>query len=127
MPPIHMERAESAIRTVIAFTEAFNHHDISSMLKLFAEDCVYEASFPAPDGAVHKGKTAISDYWQKYFARFSQAHLKIEQTLGFGLRCIVLWRCDWVEPSGSGSHLRGIDIFLVQNDLITEQRSYSKG
>ena len=126
MPPIHMERAESAIRTVIAFTEAFNHHDIIAMLNLFSDDCIYEASSPAPDGMVHKGKTAITHYWQEYFTRSSQAHLKIEQTLGFGLRCIVLWCCDWVDPSGSTSHLRGIDIFLVQNNLITEHQSYTK-
>ncbi len=127
MSPIRMERVESAIRTVITFTEAFNHHDVPAMLNMVSETCALEAATPAPEGAVYKGKAEITRYWQEYFASHPQARLKIEETLGFGLRCIALWRRDWLDEDGNPAHLRGVDIYQVQNGLITELHSYRKG
>jgi hypothetical protein len=44
-----------------------------------------------------------------------------------GLRCVMLWRYDWIDAAGEKGHVRGVDIFLVKNGLITEKRSYVKG
>ena len=126
MTPIRMERAESGIRTVLAFTEAFNRQDLQAMLNLVSEECLFQAPSPAPDGAVHKGKIAITQYWQEYFSSMARAHLRIEETFGFGFRCIILGRFDWVDATGMPAHLRGIDIYQVHNNLITEQLSYTK-
>jgi ketosteroid isomerase-like protein len=127
MSPIYLDRAESGVRTVIAFTAAFNRHDLSGMLQLVSQDCVFEASSPPPAGAIYKGKVAITHYWQNYFERTLNPHLKIDETIGFGLRCIALWRCEWAGASGVVFHLRGIDLFCIQNGPIIEQLSYIKG
>jgi ketosteroid isomerase-like protein len=127
MAPIRMERVEAGIRSVIAFTEALNRHDFSGILKLFSEDCVFEAPTPAPDGAIYKGKNAIAQYWKDFFDRTPDACLQIEETIGFGLRCIALWRCDWTDTSGTRCRLRGVDLFRVRDGLIVEQISYIKG
>jgi ketosteroid isomerase-like protein len=126
MSPIRMERLESGIRTVLAFSEAFNRHDLAAMLNLVCEDCVLETSSPAPDGGVYKGKASITQYWQDFFAQKADAHLKIEETNGLGFRCVALWRLDWIDASGQPLHLRGIDIFIVQNNQISQHLSYSK-
>ena len=127
MAPIRMERIESGVRTIIAFIEALNCHDLPAMLQLLSDDCVLEAPFPAPDGAIYKGKVAVAQYWQQHYSQTPDAHLKIEETIGFGQRCIARWRNEWTDASGNSSHLRGVSFFRVQNDLITEQLSYVKG
>jgi ketosteroid isomerase-like protein len=126
MTPLHMDRAETGIRTVIAFTQAFNQHDLAGMLSLVSENCVFDAPDPAPGGAVYKGKDAVRQYWRVFFDRHPNAHLKIESTEGFGLRCIALWRCDWVDPSGAAAYQRGVGLYRVQDGQIVEHFSYVK-
>lgn len=127
MTPIRMDRIESGVRTVIAFTEAFNQRDLPAMLQHLAETCLFESPSPAPAGQVYRGKSAISQYWQGYFTRYPHAHLKIEEALGFGMRCISRWTCERTDPSGVTTILHGADLFRLQDGLITEHLSYIKG
>jgi predicted SnoaL-like aldol condensation-catalyzing enzyme len=127
MTPIRMEKIESASRIVMSFIEAFNRHDLSAMLLLISDDCLFEDASPAPDGTILKGKTAVAQYFRDLFIRFPQVHLKAEELLGYGIRCILRWRFDWTDPSGTTAHLRGMDLFRVQQDQICEKYSYIKG
>jgi predicted SnoaL-like aldol condensation-catalyzing enzyme len=122
-----MERIESAVRVVIAFNEAFNRHDVAGMMQLMSADCVFENTAPPPDGAVYSGKAAITQYWQDFFSQSPHAHIKIEKIFGLGIHCIMRWRYDWVDEAGNAGHTRGVDIFRVQNNLISEKLSYVKG
>ncbi len=78
MSPIRMSKLESAIRIVLEFNEAFNRHDIPGMLKLMSEECIFENTAPAPDGAVYSGKEVITRYWQDFFRESPQAQIEIE-------------------------------------------------
>jgi ketosteroid isomerase-like protein len=122
-----MAKIESAIRVVLEFNEAFNRHDVAGMMRLMSDDCVFENTDPAPDGAVYYGKEAVTQFWQDFFRESSQANIEIEEILGFGRRCIMRWRYEWVEESGKKGHVRGVDIFQVRDGLITEKFSYVKG
>jgi predicted SnoaL-like aldol condensation-catalyzing enzyme len=127
MTPVRMDRFESGLRTVIAFNEAFNSHDVAGMMQLMSDDPVFENTDPAPDGAVYTGKEAVTQFWQDFFAHSPQAHIIIEEIFGFGIRCIMRWRYDWVDAAGNKGHVRGVDIFRVQNGFICEKLSYVKG
>jgi predicted SnoaL-like aldol condensation-catalyzing enzyme len=127
MSPVRMSRIESAIRTVLEFNKAFNRHDVAAMMLLVSDDCVFENTELAPDGAVYKGKEAITQFWQDFFHRSPQAHIEIEEVFGMGLRCIMRWRYDWVDAAGEKGHVRGVDIFRVENGFICEKLSYVKG
>ena len=127
MSPIRMQRVESGVRVVIAFYEAFNRHDVAAMMLLVSDDCVFEDASPTPDGTLYSGKAAITQYWQAFFARSTHAHVKIEDTFGFGLRCILRWSYDGLEEAGTPSHVRGVDLLRVQNGLIVEKLTYIKG
>jgi predicted SnoaL-like aldol condensation-catalyzing enzyme len=127
MCPIRMERVESALRVVIAFNEAFNQHDVAGMMQLMSNDCIFENTSPAPDGTRYSGKEAVTQYWQDFFAQSPHAHIKVEEMVGLGLRCIMRWRYDWVDEAGNAGHVRGVDIVRVQNGLIVEKLSYVKG
>lgn len=127
MSPMRMARLESAVRLVIAFNEAFNRHDVAGMMQLMSDDCVFENTAPAPDGAVVLGKEAITQFWQGFFLQSPHAHIKIEEIFGFGMRCIMRWRYDWVDAAGNQGHVRGVDIFRVQSGSICEKLAYVKG
>jgi predicted SnoaL-like aldol condensation-catalyzing enzyme len=122
-----MERFESGIRVVIAFNEAFNRHDIAGIMQLMSDDCVFENTAPAPDGAVYSGKEKVTQYWQDFFTQSPYAHINIEEIFGYGTRCIMRWRYDWVDEAGNDGHVRGVDLFRVQNGFICEKLSYVKG
>jgi predicted SnoaL-like aldol condensation-catalyzing enzyme len=127
MSPYRMERLESATRVAVAFIEAFNRHDVTGMLQLVSEACLFEAPSPPPDGVIITGKAALTEYWSAFFRQYPQSHLKVEESIGYGTRSIVRWKCDWVDGTGEKQHIRGVDIFLVQNGLITGKLSYIKG
>lgn len=127
MSPTRLARLEAALRTVLAFNEAFNRHDVASMMQLMSDDCVFENTAPAPDGAVYRGQEAVTQFWQHFFAASPQAHIKIEEAFGLGERCVMRWRYSWIDAAGNEGHVRGVDIFRVRNELICEKFSYVKG
>jgi len=127
MSPIRMSKLESAIRLVLEFNEAFNRHDVAGMMQLMSDDCIFENTAPAPDGAVYSGKEVVTHFWQDFFRESLHAHIEIEEIFGFGERCIMRWRYSWVDMGGGKGHVRGVDIFRVRNGSIREKLSYVKG
>jgi ketosteroid isomerase-like protein len=122
-----MSRIESAVRVVLAFSDAFNRHDVAAMMQLMSDDCVFENTAPAPDGTVYKGKGAITQFWQNFFSQSTQAHIEIEEIFGNGIHCIRRWRYDWVDEEGKKGHVRGVDLFQVKGGFISQMLSYVKG
>ena len=118
MSPIRMSRLESAMRVVLEFQEAFNRHDVAGMMQLVSDDCVFENTDPAPDGAVYSGKEVAAQFWQDFFRESPHAHIEIEDIFGLGMRCVMRWRYEWIDASGNKGHVRGVDIFLVKENIV---------
>lgn len=127
MSPTRLKRLEAAMRVVLAFNEAFNRHDVEGMMALMSDDCVFENTGPAPDGAAYSGKAAVTQFWHDFFRQSPHAHIEIEEIFGLGERCVMRWRYSWVGAKGEQGHVRGVDIFRVRNDAIREKLSYVKG
>ena len=127
MSPARMSRLESAIRVVLEFNEAFNRHDVAGMMQLMTDDCIFENTSPAPDGAVYSGKEVVTRFWQDFFRESPQAHIDIEEIFSLGERCMMRWRYSWVDMAGDKGHVRGVDVFRVRNGFIREKLSYVKG
>ncbi len=122
-----MARIESAVRLVLAFYKAFNRHDVPAMMQVMSDDCLLESASPAPDGTVYTGKEAVSRFWQDFFRASPQAHIAVEEVIGFGMRCAACWKYEWVDSAGEKQHLRGVDLFEEKAGLLNRQRSYVKG
>lgn len=127
MSPTRVSRFETAIRVVLEFNEAFNRHDVPAMMRLMSDDCVFENTSPAPDGTVYSGKEAVTTFWEEFFHESPHAHINIEEIFSAGTRCIMRWRYDWVDAAGNPGHVRGVDLYRVENGLIREKLSYVKG
>jgi len=128
MSPARMSKFETAIRAVLEFNEAFNRHDVTGMMKLMSDDCVFENTDPAPDGTTYSGKEAVTRFWQDFFRVSPHAHIEIEEIFGFGNNlCIMRWKYNWVDAAGQKGHVRGVDVFKLKDGLIREKLSYVKG
>lgn len=128
MSPVKVSKFETAIRVVLDFNEAFNKHDIDGMMTLMSDDCVVEHFHPAPDGTVITGKDAVRQFWQAFFRESPQARIKPEDVFSCGPRwCIAHWRYIWDEAAGDKGYVRGADIYLVKDGLISKKLSYVKG
>ena len=127
MSPVRLAKIESAMRVVLAFNDAFNRHDVEGMMKLCSDDTIFENTDPAPDGTRYEGKESVAQFWREFFRSSPSAHIEIEEIFGGGQRCVMRWRYTWVDEAGAQGHVRGVDIFTVKNDLVTEKLSYVKG
>lgn len=122
MTPTRMSKIESSARAVMDFNDAFNRHDVPSMMQLTSDDTIFENTDPSPDGTKYSGKDAVTKFWEGFFRNAPNAHIDIEEIFGFGNRCVMRWTYTW----GDG-HVRGVDVFKLKDGLIAEKLSYVKG
>jgi ketosteroid isomerase-like protein len=92
----------AALDVIRPFNEAFNRHDVDGVMALMTADCVFENTFPAPDG-------------QRFVT---------EEAFAAGDRCVVRWTFHWDE---AGGHVRGVDVFRVRDGKVAEKLAYVKG
>jgi ketosteroid isomerase-like protein len=106
---------------VSAFGAAWSAHDLDAAVALVTDDCVFDATGPAPEGTRHVGREAVRGAWEPIFAD-ATAHFDAEETFGAGDRVVQLWRYSW-----DGGHVRGVDVFRVRDGRVAEKLSYVKG
>ncbi len=103
------------------FNDAWNRHDLEAALALVSDDCVFDATGPAPDGTRFVGKSAIRDVWAAIITD-PHSRFSVEDSFVAGDRLVQLWRYEW-----DGGHVRGIDVIDTADGLITAKLSYVKG
>jgi ketosteroid isomerase-like protein len=116
-----MAQDVSAREVVEAFGAAWAGHDLDSCVGWLTDDCVFDATGPAPDGSRHVGPEAVRQAWKAIFQDRS-SRFEAEETFSAGDRVIQRWRYTW-----DGGHVRGVDLFKVRDGKIAEKLSYVKG
>jgi len=124
---VNLAKIEAAMRVVLAFNEAFNRHDVPAMMEKMSDDCLFENTYPAPDGTAYKGKEAVRRFWEEFFVQSPQARIEVEEIFGMGERCVMRWKYFWTDEQGNSGHVRGVDVYRVRDGLICEKLSYVKG
>ena len=115
--PSHAEAADVVGR----FNTAWGDHDLDAALALTSEDCVFEATFPGPDGERSTGHAAIRAAWKPIFDDVA-SQFTVEDSFAAGSHVVQRWRYDW-----DGGHVRGVDVFTVADGKVTEKLAYVKG
>jgi ketosteroid isomerase-like protein len=121
-----MAKLETAIRTVIDFNKAFNHHDVPALLALVSEDCFFVNPDPFTEAASYSGRETLFRFWDHFFAVHPRAQMDIEELFGFSIHCVMRWRFDYVDSAGASRQLQGVDLFRIKNGLICEKLTYLK-
>lgn len=112
---------KSAVEVVEAFGVTWAAHDLDGALSLVSDDCIFDATGPAPDGLRHVGREEIRLAWKPIFDDV-QSRFEVEETFGAGDRVAQRWCYTW-----QGGHVRGVDLFKVRDGKIAEKLAYVKG
>lgn len=122
MPATDESTGAGSSETLIdRFGAAWAAHDLDAALRCVSEDCVFDATGPAPDGIRHHGRTALRSAWQPIFDA-PDTMFEVEETVAAGDRVVQRWTYRF-----DGGHVRGIDLYRIRDGLIAEKFSYVKG
>jgi ketosteroid isomerase-like protein len=117
----------AAPRAVVdRFNEAFGRGDVDGVMALMTDDCVFENTYPPPDGERHAGRTAVRTFWERFFGSTDRPRFETEEIFAADDRVVARWRFSWGDPDGGG-HVRGVDVFRVRDGKVAEKLSYVKG
>jgi len=109
------------------FNAAFNRHDVDALMALMTDDCVFENTYPAPDGTRYQGQAVVRTCWAEFFSSSPQAHFDFEELFVSGDRAVQRWIYRWVNAQGSAGHVRGVDVLCFREGKIAEKLTYVKG
>jgi len=116
-----------AVEVVTSFNNALNRRDLDAMMRLMTEDCLFENTYPPPDGTRYEGQAAVRAFWEEFFRSSSKSRFEIEEIFGLENRCVMRWIYHWVDQADQTGHIRGVDVYMLANGLIAEKLSYVKG
>jgi ketosteroid isomerase-like protein len=113
--------------TISRFAAAFGARDVDAIMSLMTDDCVFEATSPAPDGARVEGAAAVRAVWEELFGSTPDASFTTEEAFVCDDRGVLRWRFSWTEPGGAEGHVRGADVLRFRDGKVCEKLSYVKG
>ena len=121
-------RTTAMLEVIQRFHDAFNRHDVDAVMAAMTDDCVFENTYPPPDGERYAGQAAVRRFWEQFFSSSPQAVIEPEEIFAAGDRCVMRWRYRWAsDEPGKPGHIRGVDIFRVRDGKVAEKLSYVKG
>ena len=112
---------------ITRFNDALNARDIEVMMRLMTEDCVFENTYPPPDGTHYVGQAAVRGFWEDFMRGSDKAHFEIEEIFDANDRVVMRWLYRWIDREGQAGHMRGVDVYTIRGGLIAEKLSYVKG
>jgi steroid delta-isomerase-like uncharacterized protein len=117
----------ATIATINQFNAAFNQHDVPAVMALMTEDCVFDNTFPPPDGERLEGQAAVRAFWESFFRSSPDALFEAEEMFAHSDRAVVRWRYSWTNADGARGHVRGVDVLRVRDGKVAEKLAYVKG
>jgi steroid delta-isomerase-like uncharacterized protein len=113
---------------LVEHTKAWNRHDLESLMSLFAEDCVFEASGgDEVCGTRYEGHEAVREAFAAVFETMSDAqwgngrHYILASDYG-----VSEWTLTGTLPDGRRLEVNGCDFLTVRDGAIITKNSYRK-
>ncbi len=120
-------RDTETLGAIERFNEAFESHAVPAIMACMTPDCVFESTYPPPDGERLEGQDAVRGAWEALFQSSPDARFEAEEVIPAGDRCTVRWVYRYSNRQGEPQHLRGVDVFRVRDGKVAEKYSYVKG
>ena len=118
---------QATIAVIHRFNDAFNRKDVDAIMALMTPDCVFENTFPPPDGEHYDGSAAVRRFWEALFGSAADTRFDWEEVFACGDRAVVRWSYHWTGAGEQAGHVRGVDILRVREGKVAEKLSYVKG
>jgi ketosteroid isomerase-like protein len=109
------------------FLEAFNRHDLDSIMEYFAEECVFYMPRGAPPrGDKYVGKAAVRAGLAKRFEGIPDVHYGDDRHWVCGDFAVSEWTLTGTSTSGQHISVRGVDLLEFAGGKITRKDSFWK-
>jgi ketosteroid isomerase-like protein len=118
---------QETLTTIDRFNKAVNQHNLDLTMSLMTDTCVFENTYPPPDGERFEGQSSVRAFWRDFFESSPDAFFEFEEIFASGDRAFVRWFYQWKNPDATAGHIRGVDLFKVKSGKVAEKLSYVKG
>jgi ketosteroid isomerase-like protein len=118
-----MER-QQLIELTAQFMQAFNNHDLETVMSFFADDAIYDEF----NGTRNEGKVAIRAAFTPQFSgafgnmQFIDEDLLVDAGAG---KVMASWHCT-LEVKGRPTSWRGLDLLHFQGGKLLRKLTYAK-
>jgi steroid delta-isomerase-like uncharacterized protein len=121
------ERPEVTVEAMRAVLDAFNRHDLDTIMSFFAEDAVFESPRgPDPWGRRFEGRDAVRAGLAMRFEGIPDVHYGDDRHFVSGDRGASEWTLTGTTTDGERIEVRGCDLWEFKDGLITRKDSYWK-
>jgi len=115
------------IETLQAFSDAWNRHDIDSLMSFMSDDCVFEtASGPEAYGTRHVGQEATRKAFATVWQNFPDVKWLNGRYFVCGDRGVSEWTFTATAVDGKRIEANGVDIFTFRNGKIYIKNAFRK-
>ena len=122
----HDAQTGATVEAIGRLKAALDRRDIDAILTTLTDDIVWDTTTP-PDGERFEGQAAVRAAGEAFFRASSQASFETEELIALGDRAVERWVYRWIDVDGKPGHVRGVDVFRVQDGKVAEMLSYVKG
>ena len=110
-----------------AFADAFNRHDVDTIMSFMTEDCVFEASSGSDVcGTRYVGREAVRAGFAEVWANFPDAQWGNARHLVFEERGVSEWTFTGTRADGTRVEVHGCDLFTFRDGRISLKNSFRK-
>jgi steroid delta-isomerase-like uncharacterized protein len=115
------------IKTLEDFAEAWNRHDIDTLMSFMTDDCVFE-SHTGPDsvGTCFRGREQVRRGFMRAWQTYPDASWKDARHFVSGDRGTSEWMFMGTDSSGHGVEVAGCDLFQFRGGKIAVKNSFRK-
>jgi hypothetical protein len=118
---------QASVELLKDFLNAFNHHDLDSIMDYFADDCVfYMPRGATPRGDRYIGKADVRAGLAKRFSGIPDVHYGEDQHWACGNLGVSEWTLTGTSLSGQQIKVRGVDLLEFSEGKITRKDSFWK-
>jgi ketosteroid isomerase-like protein len=115
------------VETLKAFLDAFNRHDLDSIMAFFADDCVlFMPRGTEPWGQRLVGRDAVREGLASRFAGLPDVHYGDDRHWTCGRLGVSEWLITGTTQAGKRIELRGVDLLEFEGGKIIRKDSYWK-
>ncbi len=110
-----------------SFADAFNAHDIDTVMSHMTSDCIFQASGgPDYDGEKFTGQTQVRKAFEDVFEIFPDANWGNPRHFISGSRGFSEWILTGTKKDGTKIEVTGCDLFTFRDGKIAIKNSYRK-
>ena len=110
-----------------AFADAWNRHDVETLMSLMTDDGVFEASAGnSVNGERHEGQRSVRAAYEAVFAQYPDARWRHARHFVKGNRGVSEWTFSGTLNDGRRVEVNGCDLFTFRDGRIAIKNSFRK-